>query len=72
VVSDEHAREHRNTGCGVDLEEQASVVEAPARTELTVATRKQRLRAEAAAASNLGNPVEKAKPKPPKKQSRGK
>jgi hypothetical protein len=36
-----------------------------------MATRKQRIRAEAAAA-NAGNPLDKQKPKPPKKQARGK
>jgi hypothetical protein len=36
-----------------------------------MATRKQRLRAEAAATS-AGNPLEKQKAKPPKKQARGK
>jgi hypothetical protein len=36
-----------------------------------MATRKQRLRAEANAAS-AGTPVAKQKPKPPKKSSRGK
>jgi hypothetical protein len=36
-----------------------------------MATRKQRLRAEAAA-TTAGNPLAKHKPKPPKKQARGK
>jgi hypothetical protein len=47
------------------------VVEALVWAGLSVATRKQRLRAEAAAA-NAGHPVAKPKLKPAKKQARGK
>ena len=47
------------------------MAEAAVWTGLGMATRKQRLRAEAAA-SSAGVPAQKVKPKAPKKQARGK